>query len=443
MKLGDALARLPGFSHAVLIVPDEQGYPLSVATSFRVVDGSVEVTPASTGPSVVRDTIEARLVVSHIRPYPGVGYDQRRYIELSGALAVGGPAWRFDPKAARGWNEQDLSFPELCQRALPQARRYLAALSTERGREVKPQMSAGWRFFLATRLPFLTATIVPVFLGLATAAYDRHFSLGLAALTLLGALAVHLGLNVANDIFDTMSGVDDVNFTPTKYSGGSRVIQYGLVTLRQMMALAAVFYAVAIIVGLVLVAISGLGLLWLGVAGVLISYFYTAPPLRLVHRGLGELCVALGFGPIMVLGTYFVQTGHYALRPLILSIPVAILVMLILYANEVPDRFADARAGKRTLVVRLSPAAVIRGYVAAAVVAYLVVAVGVVVGILPWPTLISLLTVPLAYQTWKGLTAHYDSPYQLMSYLGKNVNLHLYTGLLLIVGVLLGILVRR
>jgi 1,4-dihydroxy-2-naphthoate octaprenyltransferase len=221
------------------------------------------------------------------------------------------------------------------------------------------------------------------------------------------------------------------------------VLQYGLVSLRQMMALAAVFYVVAIIVGLVLVAISGLGLLWLGVAGVLISYFYTAPPLRLVHRGLGELCVALGFGPIMVLGTYFVQTGHYALRPLILSIPVGILVMLILYANEVPDRFADAKAGKRTLVVRMQPAAVIRGYVTAAAVAYLVVIAGVVVGVLPWPTLISLLTVPLAYQTWKGLQAHYDSPYQLMSYLGKNVNLHLYTGLLLVIGVLLGILVRR
>jgi 1,4-dihydroxy-2-naphthoate octaprenyltransferase len=443
VNIGEALSRLPGYSHAVLVVRDEEGYPLSVATSFRVVDATIEVTPASTGSNAVRDTDEAHLVVSHIRPYPGVGYDQRRYIELSGALTVDALAWRFNPQAARGWDEQELSFPELCQRALPQARRYLADLSMKRGREVKPQMSAGWRFFLATRLPFLTATIVPVFLGLAAAAYDRHFSLGLAALTLLGALAVHLGLNVTNDIFDGLSGVDAVNFTPTKFSGGSRVLQYGLVTMRQMIALAAVFYAVAITVGLVLVAISGLGLLWLGVAGVLISYFYTAPPLRLVHRGLGELCVALGFGPIMVLGTYFVQTGQYALRPLILSIPVAILVMLILYANEVPDRFADAKAGKRTLVVRMQPATVIRGYVAAVAVAYLVVIAGVVSGVLPWPTLISLLTSPLAYQTWKGLKAHYDSPYQLMSYLGKNVNLHLFTGLLLVIGVLLGILVRR
>jgi 1,4-dihydroxy-2-naphthoate octaprenyltransferase len=91
----------------------------------------------------------------------------------------------------------------------------------------------------------------------------------------------------------------------------------------------------------------------------------------------------------------------------------------------------------------MQPAAVIRGYVAAVAVAYLVVVAGVVFGVLPWPTLISLLTFPLAYQTWNGLKAHYDSPYQLMSYLGKNVNLHLSTGLLLVIGVVLGILIRR
>jgi 1,4-dihydroxy-2-naphthoate polyprenyltransferase len=442
MRVDDALSRLGNYSHAVLIVADD-GYPLSVATSFKVVDGAVEITPVSTGPSVIGDTPNARLVFSHIRPYPGVGYDQRRYIELSGALSLRRPNWRFVPSSARGWDEQERSFPELVQRAIPQGRRYLAALSAERGHEVKPQMGLGWRFFLATRLPFLTATIVPVFLGLAAAAYDRYFSLGLAALTLLAGMAVHLGLNVANDVFDTLSGVDDVNFTPTKFSGGSRVLQYGLVSLRQMMTLAAVFYAVAIIIGLVLVAIAGPGLLWLGIAGVLISYFYTAPPLRLVHRGLGELAVALGFGPIMVLGAYFVQTGHYAWRPLILSIPVAILVMLILYANEIPDRFADAKGGKRTLVVRMSPAAVIRGYIASVAVAYLVVIAGVITGVLPWPTLIALLTIPIAYQTLQGLRAHFDSPYQLMPYLGKNVNLHLFTGLLLVIGVLLGILLRR
>ncbi len=442
MKVTEALARLPNFSHAVLVVRDENGYPLSVATSFAVTDGSIELAPVRTGNSIVSESSDSRLVFSHIRPYPGVGYDQRRYIELSGALNTAGTAWRFVPRTARGWDEQELSFPELCQRALPQARRYLGQLSAERGHQVRPEMALGWRFFLATRLPFLSATIVPVFLGLAAAAYDRRFSFGLALLTLLGAVAVHLGLNVANDIFDTLSGADEGNFTPTQFSGGSRVLQYGLVSLRQMVAIAAICYAIAIVIGLILVAKVGPGLLWVGVAGVLISYFYTAPPLRLVHRGLGELCVAFGFGPIMTLGAYFVQTGQYAGRPLILSIPVALLVMLILYANEIPDRAADGKAGKRTLVVRMTRTAVLLGYVAGVAAAYLVIILGVVLGILPWPTFLAVLTARLAYQTFEGLRAHYDSPYQLMPYLGKNVKLHLYTGLLLVLGMLLATIIR-
>ena len=442
MKVADALQRLPTFSHAVLVVRDDGDYPLSAATSFKVVDGSVELAPIKTGESRIRDTVEARLVFSHIRPYPGVGYDQRRYLELGGTLNAGSTTWRFLPRSARGWDEQELSFPELCQRALPQARRYLAELSVERGLEVRPRMGLGWRFFLATRLPFLTATFVPILLGLAAAGYDRRFSVGLALLTLMGGVAVHLGLNVANDIFDTLSGADDANFTPTQFSGGSRVLQYGLVSLRQMVAIAAVCYAIAILIGLVLVVMVGPGLLWLGVAGVLISYFYTAPPLRLVHRGLGELCVALGFGPIMTLGAYFVQTGHYAVRPVILSIPVALLVMLILYANEIPDRAADGKAGKRTLVVRMPRVAVLRGYVAGVAAAYLVIIFGVVLGVLPWPALLGLLTLRLAYQTFEGLRAHYDSPYQLMPFLGKNVKLHLYTGLLLVLGMLLATVIR-
>src|SRR3989442_11305016 len=101
----------------------------------------------------------------------------------------------------------------------------------------------------------------------------------------------------------------------------------------------------------------------------------------------------------MVLGAYFVQTGHYALRPLILSIPVAILVMLILYANEVPDRFADAKAGQRTLVVRMPPATVVRGDVTGVAVAYLGhIAEGVIVG-LAWKNLIYLLASPQYYYT--------------------------------------------
>jgi len=441
MRVVEGLSRLGVFTHAVLTLIADDGYPVSVATGFRVVDDTIELDPVSVGEWFLPQPSGSKvhLTFSHIRPRPGVGYDERNYVEFAGILDSSASRWRFRPASARGWAESDIPFLELCERALPQGRRYLASLSQERRIEVKPRMSRGLLFFVATRLPFLTATLVPVVLGVAAAAYERHFNFGLAALTLAGGIAVHLGLNVANDVFDSLSGADEQNVNPTMFSGGSRVIQYGLISLRQMAALSVVFYGIAAASGLLLVVLVGPGLLWLGLAGILISVFYTAPPIRLVHRGLGEIAVALGFGPIMVLGAYYVQTGHYALRPLVLSIPVALLVMLILYANEIPDRGPDAKAGKRTLVVRMPRETVISGYVVSVALAYIALVVGVVLRLLPWPTLIALVTIPLAVQTTRGLRRDYNDPYALMPSLQKNILLHLATGVLMALGTLLAI----
>ena len=133
-------------------------------------------------------------------------------------------------------------------------------------------------------------------------------------------------------------------------------------------------------IGLVLLATHGSpALLVIGVVGFIVSLGYTAPPLKFVYRGLGEIAVALGFGPLMLLGAYVVQTrGALAWEPFVASIPVALLVALILYVNEIPDRRGDARAGKRTLPVRFSREAVIGGYNVAVAAAYVAIVVGVV-----------------------------------------------------------------
>lgn len=434
MNVETALGSLGVHDRAVVITAGHDGYPLQVATTFTVTGGGVDLRPAKAGAELRGGP--AQVVFSHIRPQPGVGYDQRAYVQLDGVLDVSPGGWRFHPERARGWDEESVPFVELCERALPQGRRYLAQLSEERGEPVRARLGLGWRLFLATRAPFLTATLIPVGLGGAVAALDGHFSWALFGVTVLGAVCAHLGLNIANDIFDARSGADDANVTPTMFSGGSRVIQYGLVSARQMWALCLGFYAVAIACGLWLVAWRGTGLLWLGVAGILLSWFYTAPPLKLVHRGLGEVAVALGFGPVMVLGAYWVQAQQYAWRPLVLSLPVALLVMLILYANEIPDRSADASAGKRTLVVRMPKRAVLVGYAASAAVAYLVLVAGAVTGLLPWTALAGLLTIPLAIRVLRTLDRAYDRPYELMAGLQDNVLLHLATGVLLIGGTL-------
>jgi 1,4-dihydroxy-2-naphthoate octaprenyltransferase len=240
-------------------------------------------------------------------------------------------------------------------------------------------------------------------------------------------------------VSDATSGADEANVNPTMYSGGSRVIQYGLVSLKAMRATAAALYAVGIGIGLYLVATRGIELLWIGLAGIFLSVFYTAPPLRLVHRGLGEICVALGFGPVMVLGTYFVIAKQWSWEAFYASLPVAIFIMLVLYVNQIPDRKADAASGKRTIVVRLSQAAIVRGYALSVLSAFGLIIAGAATGILPAWTLIALLPAPLAWGVYKAIGSHYDSPYELMNAMGRNVMLHFATGLLLILGYVLAI----
>ena len=431
----EGLRRLTDFPFALLTWVASDGYPISAAVDFTT---DLDAGLVSFRPPVGLDVplgAEISLTGSHIRPQPGVGYDERRHVTVWGhAGRRGEDRMGFVPAQAWGWDEGSIPFPEYVERQVGQSRRYLDRVSAEVGRRVTPKLSLGWLTLRATRLPFLSATFIPVVLGIAIAAVHGSFDLVSAALTMVGAAAVHLALNVANDVFDARSGADDNNVNPTQFSGGSRVIQYGLVSLRRMGALSAGLYAVAIGVGLILLLTRfSWALLIIGVLGVLLSLFYTAPPLKLVYRGLGELTTAIGFGPLMLLGAYVVQTvGVLRPEPFVASIPIALLVALILYVNEVPDRPGDARAGKRTLPVLLPRDAVINVYVIAAVAAFAVIVLGVLGGLLPIPALAALLPLPLVGRVRDGLVRYYDQPYGLMAILAVNIKVHLYVGVLLI-----------
>jgi 1,4-dihydroxy-2-naphthoate octaprenyltransferase len=430
------LTKLAGYPFHVLTFVDPDGYPVSVALEASIDPAAGTATfRAPAGLSVPPDA-DISLTGSHIRPQPGYGYDERRHVTVWGRAAATGDQVTFRAARAWGWDEAEVPFFEYSERSIGQSKKYFDALSAERGTPVKPKLSFGWLALRTTRLPFLSATIVPVVLGIVIAARQGAFDLLTAVLTVVGAAFVQLGLNVANDVFDSIQGADDANVTPTQFSGGSRVIQYGLVSFRQMATLSFVFYAAAGAIGAVLLGLRGsTELLVIGVVGFIVSIGYTAPPLKFVYRGLGEIAVAVGFGPLMLLGAYVVQTrGALTWEPFVASLPVALLVMLILYVNEIPDRRGDARVGKRTLPVRLSKPTVIAGYNVSVVAAYVILVVGVIAGVLPIPALLALLTIPLALQVSRGLDPNYDNPYGLMAIMGVNVKVHLYAGLLLLAG---------
>lgn len=420
-----------GYRHAVLAYVGSDGFPVAVAGPFQVVGGGLRVGPldAATLPD---DGQQVCVTFSHIRPRPGVGYDQRRYVNVWGAARTheAAAAVAVLPDRAGGWDEKETPFVEYAERHVD------AGLSYLDSHGAKPRLSLGWRFFLATRLPFLTATLVPVALGGAVAAYHGAFAWGWFALALVSAVSAHLGLNIANDLADDTSGADAGNVRPTLFSGGSRVIQYGLVSRRGMVALCSGLYAVSVALGVVLAATRSWWLLPLGALAVLLSVQYTSPPLRLVHRGLGEPVVALGFGPIMAAGTYLAVTTEWSWEAVWASLPVGILIALVLYVNQVPDREPDAAVGKRTLIVRWPRARVLQVYAAAVGLAGLLLVVGAAVGLVtPW-ALLGLAAVPLAMRVYRGMRDHYEQPYELQAAMAWGILVHLATGLLLVGGYL-------
>lgn len=283
----------------------------------------------------------------------------------------------------------------------------------------------------ATRMPFLTASVIPVLVGTAIAWREGVLDLPTFLLTFFGAASFHIGANVINDYFDHRSGADEANLTPTPFSGGSRLIQRGLYSASQTRNLAVLFYMLGSLMGIALIFLRGWPVLLFGLAGFLAGFLYTAPPIRLVHRGLGELIVGLGFGPIIVMGSYWVQAQRLSIEPLLASLPIGLLVAAILYINEVPDRLWDARSGKMTLVARLEPNAVVRGYILIMGAVYASILISVAIGQLTPAALIALLTIPMARTAYHVLRRHYGFPYRLIPANATTIFAHLLTGMLL------------
>ncbi|MFQ6066842.1 MAG: prenyltransferase, partial [bacterium] len=205
----------------------------------------------------------------------------------------------------------------------------------------------------AVRAQFFTASVVPVILGTSVALHSSgQFNLFLFCLTLAGIIFAHAGTNLANDYYDHRSGNDFVNKSPTPFSGGSRVIQNGLISAKKILVAALVFFALATSIGLYLNHVCrGNLILILAFLGGFLGFFYTADPLKIGYRGIGELAVSFGFGPPLVLGSYYVQTQNLSWEPVWSSIPIGLLIGLVLYLNEFPDYEPDKTVGKKTLVV--------------------------------------------------------------------------------------------
>ncbi len=283
-------------------------------------------------------------------------------------------------------------------------------------------------WWMATRPFSFTASLVPVTLGAVLAAYDGYFDPWLFALTLVGSVLIHAGTNLANDYFDWKKGAD----TPESL-GPNRALQEGVLTPQQVFVGALVCFGVGSLIGLYLVAMRGVFILMLGILSVLAGWFYTAGPKAFAYIGLGEIVVFVFMGPVMVIGSYYVQAQAAPLHVVLLSLPIGFLVAAILHANNMRDLEGDLAKNKRTLANILGRQASKWEYLVLVGGSFVVLIALVVIGYAPLLALLPLLVLPMGISLVQRAFAT-DEPRKLNRVLRATASLHGWFGWLMILG---------
>jgi len=219
----------------------------------------------------------------------------------------------------------------------------------------------------AARPKTLPAAVIPVLVGSALAYRAGAFAWTPAAICLVFALLVQVGTNFANDHGDFVKGADQADRL-----GPRRAVAAGIVSPRAMARAAAVTFGTAFVCGMSLIHWGGWWLLPIGVASLLFGWAYTSGPFPLAYHGLGDVFVFVFFGLVAVGGTCFVMTGTVSAETLVAAIPVGLLATNILVVNNFRDADTDARAYKRTTVVRFGRGFAVVQYAASFAIAVLV-----------------------------------------------------------------------
>ncbi|OIO33650.1 MAG: 1,4-dihydroxy-2-naphthoate octaprenyltransferase [Candidatus Omnitrophica bacterium CG1_02_40_15] len=283
------------------------------------------------------------------------------------------------------------------------------------------------------RLPFLTATFIPVFLGTAIGWSEaKRFDLVTFFMALVGASLLHLAVNLCNDYFDHVTRNDWLNKTPTPFSGGSRVIQEGMISPKGILAFSLACFTAGSLIGLWLNHRMGTNvILFLGITGVFLGFFYTALPLKIGYRGFGEMVVGFCFGPLVVMGSYYVQAMKFSWAAFWASVPIGILVGLILFINEFPDYEADRAVNKNTVVVLLGKEKAMILFNIFLWMVYIIIALCAIFRSLPWLSLITFLTIQAAFKIMGISKKNFDKVNELLPANAGTIGLHTMVGFLM------------
>lgn len=283
--------------------------------------------------------------------------------------------------------------------------------------------------------PFsFTASLLPVAVGGAIALGQGRMHWLLFVAALLGALGLHMGTNVINEIYDVRHGIDSIT-SPRM----SRAILKGRISEREAFAVAWAGFAMALLLGVYLIVNRGWPILLLGLIGFTGGYFYTAPPFHYKYRALGLPLVFILMGPVMVVGAYYAVTGAVDLGLLVVALPVGLLVTAILHGNEWRDVAEDTRHGFTTLSAQVGRDAAHWIYVLLVLGAYVAVGFGVMLGALPRLSLLTLFSLPLMAWILRAAELGAEGHLRAIATIDlMTARLHSAFGALLLVGLVAG-----
>ncbi|AKG52950.1 14-dihydroxy-2-naphthoate octaprenyltransferase [Dehalogenimonas sp. WBC-2] len=290
----------------------------------------------------------------------------------------------------------------------------------------------------AARLKFLPQGVLPVIIG-GVAAYTVGFFNPIHfIIAFMAAAAVQIGLTMFNDTLDFKYGTDRcTDRLKNPFSGGSGVLASGCIKPRQAMTVIIGLYLVAFIAAVYFAFAVGLWSLGLAVIGAAISIAYSAKPFRLAYRGLGEVAMMLGYGPIVTGWSYYIHTGNLTPEVLLIGLIPGLSMWTMIIINEIPDYAEDREAGKRNLTYRLGQRKAKNLFVVSLGALYGYVAVLIITGVLPVAAMLVFLGLPLAIAAARAAQSYYLDPikvavsnkYMVMVYSVTNLSVAL--GLLL------------
>lgn len=287
-------------------------------------------------------------------------------------------------------------------------------------------------WLLAARPKTLTAALAPVLVGAGLAAHHDRLALGPALAALAGAVLIQIGTNLANDYYDYVRGGDTAERV-----GPVRVTQAGLIPPERVRRAMMLVLGLAMLPGAYLVAVAGWPIVWIGLASIACAVLYTGGPFPLAYHGLGDVFVFVFFGLIAVGGTYYVQALEWPPDALLAGAGLGALSTALLVVNNLRDIETDARAGKRTLAVRLGRGATRAEYVMLLALAALVPVAGVLAFDWTPAVFLALAVAPLALGPLRSVLAATD-PRALLPALGGTARVVALYGALLALGLALG-----